>query len=229
MSTGLAIVGDPQKQLDSGLQNALSVSVQITGRTGEQACQRAIILMAESMASSGNPITPIAPRTRPVKGNPKFAHLMKRSQYKKARQAGKDMARYYKWSAVAFTQKGAKDIYGNDKKRIAKIGRRGLARRSWMWGLSAFGKASPSRPIAGVATLRAVIEGNQAGYEKGDRLAYLMAILPGGWAQEAETRAGNKIMHTAAQTLEKSWIGAVQRNEKTARRTLQSFIEKVSA
>ena len=47
---------------------------------------------------------------------------------------------------------------------IEKIGGRGLAKRSWMWGLAPLGKRSQSRAIVGTFELLTIKQSQAAGY-----------------------------------------------------------------
>ena len=94
-----------------------------------------------------------------------------------------------------------------DKRR--KIGRRGLAKSSWMWGLNRLGmtgtRGVKQKPIAGVTDISVIKSANLNGYMLQNRIKYLHKILPGGWESTVERKATNKIMAQARNKLERKW------------------------
>jgi hypothetical protein len=242
-NAAIVMDGNWEGKMADRLENILARSVQITGKTGEQTLQRAMITMSKTLAGAGSgsteALTPIAPARRLVEPNPRFAHLLRKKQYKAQMIKNPSLRyRYFKFRSWKLTQesRGMRELFSNyltrppaKQRDIGKIGNRGLARRSWMWGLGAFGVSTARAGIPGVATLAGVVEGRMAGYVKENRLAYVEGILPGGWEKEAERRAGAIIMHTDARRLETAWLGAALRDEKTAMRNLDAFIKRVSA
>ena len=227
MSATLQLMGAWEKDhLSTTLQNALAVSVDVMGRTGEEACRHAIILMAQSARAMAR----TAPARRPVEANPRFKHLLSKEQYKALRNSKVPKHPYFKLHAWKLTQgsPGQRELFANDRNAIAKIGNRGLAKRSWMWGLSAFGASEGARgPIPGTSELFGVKSGDMAGYVKQNKLGYIAAAMPAGWEQAVQTKAGNKIMGQARDKMQRAWQGAVGRNQKAAVRTLNDHFKAV--
>lgn len=201
-------IGDWKQKIEVSLQNVLNVSMEIMGRTGEEACRHALILMAQSARAA----TKIAPKKRPVEKNSAFRHLLRThengSTYKEARVAGRQMASYYQYFAIKLGNSKRPDIalYGNEqgggRERIAKIGNRGIAKRSWMWGLAALGASGEGKPIADASKVFTVREPSLNGYVKENRLDYILKAMPAGWERDVETKAGNKIMANAVRKME---------------------------
>ena len=110
---------------------------------------------------------------------------------------GHPASKRYKWMAK-----------GDELKweRMQTIYNRGLAKRSWMWGLSALqgdvegytGRGAAAKPMAGVARAWTVGNGREVvGHVMENRLGYLERILPGGWLATVEQKATNLIMKRA--------------------------------
>ena len=177
------------------LRDALAVSMDITGRTGEQACKHAIILMAQSLASPKSGLTKASKKNRKVIRDPE----QHRAEYVNVWHKGKE-SRFYRWSlepggGSTGTWEQAKQIAG-----------RGLARRSWIWGLRGLGKtALGSRPIGGVTNTRAILGKKASGYVLTNRLSYILKAMTPGWSQAVVRLAGNKIMAQAKKKLEGKW------------------------
>jgi hypothetical protein len=225
VSTSLRLIGDwKAKKVQARLEDALNVSVDVMGRTGEDACRHAIILMAQSARAR----TPMAPARRPVEKNPRFKHLLSKAQYKSL-PAGTPQYPYFQYRAFRLTQagRGQQEIFSNDRQRLGRISNRGLAKRSWMWGLAAFGQnEGPRGAIPGTSAVYGVKEQRVAGYVKENRLGYIMAAMPSGWEQEVEQAASNKIMAQAAVKMGRAWQGAVQRGgQRAAMKTLNDFFK----
>lgn len=209
-NVSLTPAGDWAGDMRRFLQQALHVSMEVCSRTGEEACRHALILMTQSARA----LTRIAPKRRPVLENGRFKHLLRKGQYKAWAMAGHDMSYYYRYHAFALDQTaaGMHEIFANDKDRIARIGRRGLAKRSWMWGLSRLGLSGESRAIPGASAVYTYRKGQSiVGYAKEDRLSYIEKAMPAGWEPTVVARAGNKIMAQAALKLEGRWRSAMSR------------------
>lgn len=223
----LKTVGNWKRDISVALRDVLNVSMDIGGRTGAEACKHALILMAQSARA----IARKAPARRPVIDNPRFTHLLRKPQYKVMRMAGRDMSHYYNYAATKLRQppKPNREIFANVRSRIAKIGNRGLAKRSWMWGLSKIGGPSTGgRELPGTSKVYSILGDKICGYIKEDRLSYILKAMPAGWDAEVQSRAGNKIMAQAALKIERQWKAAVARGDKRAGRTLASFFIKAA-
>jgi len=206
----LRTLGDWDKEIGVGLNSALAVSMDVFGYNGETACRQAVWFMTESATK----MTTVAPEKRPVEANPQFENLLKKSQYKALRMKGMKPEelgrRFMKFRALRYRPGNKTDYrYANQPSRIEKIGRRGLAQRSWMWG---YGRG---KPIPGVTDLYSV-SGARAGrgmmstdmtggYILVNRLDYIQAALPDGWEGEVERLAANRIMGRFKSQLEADW------------------------
>ena len=65
-AVSIKMLGDWRKEVGVPLRDALAVSMDICGRTGEEACKHAIILMAESARALARQ----APKNRKVQHDP---------------------------------------------------------------------------------------------------------------------------------------------------------------
>jgi len=235
----LTTLGRWDKQIGVPLGDALAVSMDVTGRTGEEACQHAIILMAQSAAAR----TRVAKKLRKVVKNPDdrwktdgrrapfgvmryskgkrvFRPIFRTGEYGKQRFFDKRSMAFFThtgpnkntWTKMA---SGA-DIANpsivvpgimTDKRR--KIGRRGLAKSSWLWGLSrlkARGRLL-QKEIPGVTNVARYTAQNLNGYVLTNRLRYITAngVMAPGWEAAVAIAATNKIMAQARNKLEAKW------------------------
>lgn len=214
---GLVAVNDWQKVTGDRLRQALAVSMEVCGRTGAEACKHAIILMAQSARAMAKS----AKKLRPVEHD---AHGDYVTIYY---QSGK-RSKLYKWAfrpEVQSTKWGRRGTWAGAR----VIGRRGLAKRSWMWGLRDLGKLSGSRPISGVADVKTILSDEVCGYLLTNRLGYITKTMPAGWEAAVQERAGNKLMKQAALKLERKWAGEVRRNTRAVVGTLSNaFLRAVA-
>lgn len=186
------ILGDWKKEIGVPLRDALAVSMDIIGRTGAEACKHAIILMAQSARA----LTPQSKSKRKVERDA----ANHGAEYVNVWHKGSE-SRFYKWNFLR----------GGDAKgtweQAQQIANRGLAKRSWMWGLRGLNAAAAmnSKPMKDIATLQTILGEKSCGYVLTDRLSYLMKILPPGWSESVARTAGNKIMAQARNKLERLW------------------------
>jgi hypothetical protein len=237
------MLGNWDKQIGVPLEDALAVSMDVFGYTGEKACRQCIYFMTQSAQT----LTKLGQRKRPVHSNPDFKHLMRKEQYKKWRMAGHDLRYYFKNTAWYLQQDshpmaklGGLQRWGNHPEKLAKIGNVGLAKRSWMWG---FGKG---RPIPGVTELWTVsgrvntrgenMSGGDTdtrnittnGYILTNRLDYVMDALPQGWEEDVERSATNRIMGRFRDKMENQWRQEMHmpRKERKAPSADAAFLAK---
>ena len=212
----LDTIGNWSKEVGVPLSAALSVSTDITGQTGERACRQALIFMA----MSARKITRQARKNRRVrkeKGR-KYVEVWKKS----------GIIKVFEW---AFSKTNDSRIQGTWE-QAKRIGARGLAKRSWMWGLAPLGKRPKSRPISGTFSLRTIRETTAAGYILNNQLDYIKRALPGGWEQSVARAASNRIMGNARRKLERKWqraMGTINKNSKPTNRVLADFFREKAA
>lgn len=252
----LKMVGDWRKEVGVPLRDALAVSMNICGRTGEEACKHAIILMAQSARA----ITKQSPKLRPIVKNPDpryktdarrapFGVYAYKGRGNQSRKYFKPIYRTGEFGRVRFLDKNTLEIkYINtfsgkvhradryeqvpglsiktDKRR--NIGRRGLAKQAWMYGLSQLGGPHESEKVKDASSVRAIRGDYLSGYIKSNLLDYITKILPAGWEKTVELRAGNKIMKQAQMKLERQFKSAMLRREKQTEKSLGQFFKAVS-
>ena len=232
MSVTIKTLTDWRGKMSLRMQDALGVSIDVMGRNGEEACRHALILMAQSAAK----LTPKAKARREVSSNQNFKHLLRKeengSTYKEARQAGRDMSRYFKFEATRYRQNREPiSIYGNKKSDINRVpkSRIGLAKRSWMWGLGQLG-ATEGRPINGAVRMFTYHSGNgkQVGYGKVNMLSYITKILPASWQNDVERLATNKIMAQAALKIKREFVRAVESGDSSRVADIAPYFKAVA-
>lgn len=198
MISGIKPLNDWQKECKDGLRNALRASVEIMGKNGAEACKHAIILMAQSAAK----ITPKAPNKRPVSSD-----INTRSEFVTVYNKDGKQSRLFKFNFDTKKSVGVGTRMSGTWAQAQKIANRGLAQRSWMWGLKNLnaGKIT-SRPISGVGRMITISTEKVIGYILENALSYITKILPAGWEYEIARRAGDRIMHQAKQKIEREYL-----------------------
>ena len=214
----LKTIGKWDKQIGVPLRDALAVSMDITGRTGEQACQHAIILMAQSARS----LTPQAKKRRRVH------RTKKKGEYILFDKPGKRQMEIRKWMFDYLERSYIKHRF-KSWDQAQQIKSRGLAKRSWMWGLKGLSAKPTGKAIPGVGTLAAIKLPNLNGYVLSNRLDYITKVMPSGWEHEVARRAGNKVMAQARNKLQNKWRKAMNmpRGAKISNENLSRFFLKV--
>lgn len=192
----LKMVGNWNKQVGAGLRDALAVSMDVTGRTGEQACRHALILMAQSARH----LTKQSRKNRKVQNDPavkgiggQFVEVLNRGNTRPAK--------LYRLQYLKDDADGSLGTWESAK----TIGNRGLAKRSWMWGLSRIGAKKTGKQIPGGSRFFTITSPKVNGYVKENRLDYIQKAMPAGWERMVEVSAGNKIMAQARNKLERKW------------------------
>lgn len=212
----LKTIGNWDKQIGVPLADALGVSMDIMGRTGEEACRHALILMAQSARA----MTKQAPKNRKVMRDQNGASYIE--AFTKAGQP----TRVYKWQFGDRAPENRR-LDGTWDEALT-IGNRGLGKRSWMWGLAKLGAKNTGGAIRGTSAVFSVTGAQANGYIKENRLSYILKAMPAGWEAAVVLRAGNKIMAQARAKMERAWQAAMRRREKRAIRTVRSFFRSVS-
>ena len=198
--TTLQMIGNWDKEIGVSLQNALAVSRDVIGDTGEKACRRAIV----EMAKAAKALTPKAKKNRKVLDDPMFGPYVENY-----RQGNHRAQKLFRWNFGD----GPNQIHGTweDAK---KIGNQGLAKRSWLWGLSKIGGKADSAPIRGTSRLRTIRGETVNGYIKENMLSYIQRAMPHGWERMVELKAGNRIMGFARNKLMRKWSREVGAGKK---------------
>ena len=215
MSGAITMVGNWRAKMDTRLTQALAVTMEVSGRSLAEACKRAIILMAQSARA----LTRQSKKKRRVKRKKGLEYV---ETYKKDGA----ISRLFKFKfdersdEVRGTWEQAKIIAG-----------RGLAKRSWMWGLKGLRNVKTTgRSIPGVGYLRKILTAQVGGFILTNRLGYLARILPAGWKQIVEQKATNKIMKQAESKLKRDWARAVQRtgSQRNTKPDMAKYIRRVA-
>ena len=202
----IKMIGDWKKEIGVPLRNALAVSMDVTGRTGAEACKHAIILMAQSARA----LTPQSKKKRKVERDASNYGAEYVNVWSKGRES-----RFYRWNFLRKSK--AKGTW----EQAQQIKNRGLAKRSWIWGLKALGKTmAGSRPMSGIAIVKSILGEKSSGYILTDRMSYLLRILPAGWEQSVAMKAGNKIMAQARDKLQRQWKCEMLRNMRSRRQAI---------
>ena len=211
-AVSIKMVGDWRKEVGVPLRDALAVSMDICGRTGEQACKHAIILMAESARALARQ----APKNRKVQQNPSVRG--KGGQYVDVWNQGRQRpTRLYRLQFSKKAWESARVIGTWESARV--IGNRGLAKRSWMWGLEKLGARTGGQraPIRGASRVWTLSKTGVSGYIKENRLDYIQKAMPAGWESLVALAATNKIMAQARNKLDARWrreLGKPRRGKK---------------
>jgi hypothetical protein len=215
----LKMVGDWSKQMDIPIQNALNASIELTGRSGKEACGMALVYMARSASR----MTKEAKVRRDVRTGKYGKYVVRYTQGKKAGRTRID----WKWMFKDANTKGrykkaaAKRGYDQNIRAYHRnrtwdqgklIPRRKLAKRSWMWGIKGLrdsesigGRGESSKPIPGVTWREEVIGNAQCGYVLKDSLSYIFKAAPSDVELRAAQQASNNIMAVAARQMERQF------------------------
>jgi len=214
MKTEIRPVGNWNKIVGDQLKNALRISVEVTGRSASEACKHAIILMAQSAAK----MTKLGKKNRTIQRDdnkrPYLAKLGKGGEIKR-------------WYLPNRKQNLAE--YNAMMAQLRPIANRGLAKKSWMWGLKKL-KGAPmgTKPIRGVAWLRTIVGRNFGGYILTNSLHYVLKAMPPGWKTTVIQRATNKVMNRAKDSLERKWKRDIKSGRKSmAPMQLKQYFSKV--
>lgn len=191
-------VGDWNKQVGVSLQTAVDVSMAITGRNAFEACKHAIIVMAQSARA----LTKQSSITRKIGKDERGEYILD----ERGVALGREARKWYLWMF-----KQGNMLAGKDPKNFLKIRNRGLAKRSWMWGLADLpgNRQAGSTPMPGIASLQTIARPDAVGFILDNRLNYMDKAIPAGWEAVVETKAGNKIMAQARDKMMREWRQAV--------------------
>jgi len=210
----LKTIGNWRKEVGVPLKDALHTYMDVTGKTGERACRKAIV----EMAKAAKALTPKAKKNRKVQRNEHGRFVDVYGQ----RSQGAKLWPLYQW---AFSEDNPDALPGTWE-QAKRIGNQGLAKRSWMWGLDRLGLAQASKPMRGVVRLTSFVKENVGGYILTNKLDYLLKILPSGWEASVLRSAGNRIMGESKRKLERDQKRAVLRHDRKVARGMSQFFLK---
>jgi len=184
-------INDWRAEIHTDMARAQRVSMDVFRRDSPNALRHLLILMAQSARA----LTPQAKKRRKVLNDAHgpYVNIIGQNGHESKR---------YKWMfsrpEARGTWEGAQTIRG-----------RGLAKRSWMWGLQAAGKGNP---IPGTGEVRKVSAGTRmVGWVKINALSYIGKIMPAGYQRMAEQKAVNKLMKQAEMKLVRAFERKVGR------------------
>ena len=194
------------------LDRALRISIDVWGRNADEATLHMLILMAQSAGA----MTPQSQKVRTVYTN-SFGPFV--TKYK---QNGKKPSNWYKWQFEDMANEKAaeirkmyrgSDVFGNIRGRRKGtwedahiIKNRGLAKRSWLWGLS-----SNRKPIAGTSEVFRIKTQRLIGWQKTNKLSYIDKIMPPGYEQMASQKAMNKLLKNAEMKMVRDYERSIGR------------------
>ena len=212
-------IGNWNERMDIPLANALAASIELTGRDGRNAVSAAIVLMAKTARA----LTKQSKQKRPVK-------VDENGRYFERIRSGESTRVYELWFLAGDKTKGV--VRANATFEDASvIKNRGLAKRSWMWGVRSLNKAAAAErsPIPGVTDLQEII-GRECGMVITNRLSYMDAAAPSDIQDRAARSASNQIMAAAAKAMERKFGMTIPRlaagRAKRAQKTLaQAYAE----
>lgn len=250
----LKTIGNWSDRIDVPLSNALAASTELLGRSGFKACEKAIAHMAKgasrmTKACAPDEIRDIVdnPDKRYLKdmrrarfgvmryqrdGSKKFIPIYRTGEFGKVKFVGFDKVAFEdggkwrtvtrdEWEAVNGDAKKFPSVV-NSKKRI--IGRKGLAQKSWMWGLKGFHDGT----IPDVTSVDAIYGDMLCGLVLTNKLRYISKVIPQGYEQILATKASNAVMAQSAKRLERDFGVevprlAASRQKKAARKLAAEF------
>jgi hypothetical protein len=195
-------VNNWRAEMHASMSDALQVSRDVFHRNAAQSTKHMIILMAQSARAM----------TKQSKENRPIEHDQHGDFVTVYFQSGKT-AKRYKWT---FSKPGAKGTWEGAQ----WIRRRGLAKRSWMWGLSDIKGDVAGYEGPGAARIKGVSVGSEirsrgeiVGHMIDNRLGYLEKILPSGWQAAVEQKAINKVMKQAEMKMVKEFERDIGRRQ----------------
>ena len=196
MSGAITMVGNWRAKMDTRLTQALAVTMEVSGRSLAEACKRAIILMAQSARA--------------------LTRQSKKKRRVKRERGAESIETYKKDGTISKLFKFKFDELSNDVRgtweQAQIIKGRGIAKRSWMWGLKGLKSVkSVGRTVPGVGYLRKILTSTVGGFILSNKLSYILKAMPASWKQIVEQKATNKIMKQAESKLKRDWARAVQR------------------
>jgi len=230
MSTNTAFkaMADFRDGIKVSLTEALHASYHVVGgRSGLEVCKYAVVMMAQSARKMAIKAKPKRKIQRGANGRDYVEVLY---------QSPKPMLTV--WfprepgdSAIFQVGEGpnAKDHYRRGVSRqtledmYVPVRNVGMAGESWFWGGA--GRASIADKRGDTVESSPLPIG--VGWQLTNKLSYINAAMPLGWATEVESRAAGRMMHEAARKLFPDWVRTVQDQKKAqaaARRSARALM-----
>jgi hypothetical protein len=214
-AVSIKTIGDWNAKVGVMLDQALQVSVDVFRRSAGQACKHAVILMAQSLASKRNALTPSSKVRRKVQYDSKGVPFVEVWN-----QAERTPRKVYKW------------FFKDDESKweaVKIIKNRGLAQKSWMWGLGQWGAPQTTKPISGLSEVLYRESREKVEAIKRNKLPYIEKIVSSSAIEQASQRASNKIMAQAARKMESQWKRSLKgRNSMLARSVSSYFLPEAT-
>ena len=192
-ASAIQMVGNWDTKTNNGLQAALKVIVGTTNKTLPMAVAKCMVMMAQTTSK----LTAKSKKNRPImraEHNQQFVEVFNQKSEKR---------RMYKFQFDNPQKTGLKATWDE----VKRIGNKGMAKRSWFWGLRGLPGAPYAmggKPYPGVARLMKLVgSGSESfGMVLENRLSYILSAVPADYEAQAVMRTGNRIMKDAAKKLE---------------------------
>lgn len=204
---------DSAEAVEAGLRQAFAVSMDVMLRSPKEALKHAMILMAQSAGK----LAKRAPARRKIQEDHTTGRKLR---FVEILSQKAPPSRLYEFQ---FAENHPGRLQGTFQD-AQRIGQRGLAGRSWTWGLRRLGVEPKGRAIPGVATLIDVRSPDTVGYILKNALSYMLHAMPPGWEATVQTLVTHKIMHQAKLKLERDWQAAMRRNVRGAVRAAGALL-----
>ena len=228
-NTALKAMADFRDGIKVSLTEALHASYHVVGgRSGLEVCKYAVVMMAQSARK-------LAIKAKPKR---KIQHGANGRDYVEVLyQSPKPMMTV--WfprepgdSAIFQIGEGAgeKEFYRRGVSRqtlenmYVPVRNVGMAGESWFWGGA--GRAGALQSGGDTVEFGPMDVG--VGWQLTNKLSYINAAMPLGWAAEVESRAASRMMHEAARKLFPNWVRTVQDQKKAqaaARRSARELMK----
>lgn len=194
-ATSIQIIGDWQRQMDVPLKQALLVGKDVFRRSGPKAVKQAVVWMAQSASK----ITPRAKKNRKVErdgSNGGYVNTYAKNSRKPVR--------VYQHQ---FRPTSPRPLEGTWE-AAKKVASAGMAKRSWLWGLTKGRGRGPS----GTSSVSGFKIGtDRVGYVKRNKLDYILKIMPTGWLGSVTRKATNRILGAAANRMKRDHAKGIER------------------
>lgn len=212
----LKAVGDWSDRIAVPLSNALNASIEILGKSGYKACEMALVYMANSAGSPGNRLTKISIKKRKT-GKDRYGRFIK------VRENTAQEKKLYKWALRE----------GTTFEKAREPAKRGLAQRSWIWGLKGFKGAKPKgREIRDVGNVTQILSETACGLVLTNKLPYISKVISPILQDVVSKKASDSIMAQAAMRIEQRFKVEIPRlaasRAKVASRKLAAEFKKQS-